>query len=72
MLTMAKIANLAKNRQMAGENLHGVVRGAPYRVEKLTTNGESSKNWPRVWQILKLDDSRSGLLESGGYDENGE
>ena len=71
MHAMAKIANLAKNRQLVGENLHEVVRGAPYRVEKLTTNSESSKNWPRVWQILKLDD-KSGLLESGGYDENGE
>ena len=36
MHTMAKIANLAKNRQMAGENLNEVTRGAPYRVEKLT------------------------------------
>lgn len=36
MQTMTKIANLAKNRQMAGEKLNEVTRGAPYRVEKLT------------------------------------
>ena len=36
MHTMTKIANLAKNRQMAGEKLNEVTRGAPYRVEKLT------------------------------------
>ena len=60
-----------KNRQMVCQNLHEVVRGAPHRVEKLTKNGESGKNWPWVWQILKLDD-KSGLLESGGYDKNGE
>lgn len=71
MHAMAKIANLEKNRQIVCQNLHENVRGAPYRVEKLTKNGESGKNWPWVWQILKLDD-KSGLLESGGYDENGE
>ena len=71
MHAMVKIANLEKNRQIVCQNLHENVRGAPYRVEKLTKNGESGKNWPWVWQILKLDD-KSGLLESGGYDENGE
>ena len=35
MYAMAKIANLAKNRQTAGENLNEVTNGAPCKVEKL-------------------------------------
>ena len=31
-----KIANLANNRQRAGENLNEIKRGAPCKVEKLT------------------------------------
>ena len=37
---------MAKNRQMAGENLNEVTRGAPYRVEKLM-------KW-RLWQKLAM------------------
>ena len=36
MYAVAKIANLAKNRQTAGENLNEVTKGTPYKVEKLT------------------------------------
>ena len=33
---VAKIANLAKNRQTDGKNLNEVTKGVPYKVEKLT------------------------------------
>ena len=44
-----KMANLAENRQRAGENLNEITRGAPCKVEKLTNgisdrNGESDEN----------------------------
>ena len=63
MHAMAKRANLEKNRQIVCQNLHEVVRGAPYRVKELIKNGESGKNWPWVWQILKLDDKKWSLGE---------
>ena len=67
---MAKIANLAKNRQMGWRKFKC---GYKRRLQsgEIDTNGDSGKNWPWVWQIFKLDD-KGGLLGSGGYDENGE
>ena len=43
MYAMAKIANRAKNRQTAGENLNEVTKGAPYKVEKLTKMANLAK-----------------------------
>ena len=36
MYAVAKIANLAKNRQTDCKNLNEVTKGVPYKVEKLT------------------------------------
>ena len=70
MYAMAKIANLAKNRQTADENLNEVIK-------VLLTKWRGWRKWriwqnsPWVWKTFKLND-KSGLLESGDHDENGE
>lgn len=40
---MANMANLAKNRQRAGENFNEITRGAPCKEEKLTKMGNLTK-----------------------------
>ena len=42
-----------------------------FQSGEVDKNGESGKHWSQVWQIFKLDD-KSGLFQSGGFDENGE
>ena len=68
MYVMAKMANLAKTHQMAGENFKWCSKRCPLESEEVDENARSDKNSPWVWEI----GWNSGLLESGDYDENGE
>lgn len=43
MYAVAKIANLAKNRQTDCKNLNEVTKGVPYKVERVDENGKTGK-----------------------------
>lgn len=70
MYAIAKIANLAKNRQTADENLNEVTK-LPLTKWRGWQKWRIWQNSPWDWKTFKLND-KSGLLESGDHDENGE
>ena len=53
---MAKMANLAKNLQRAGENFNEITRGAPCREEKLTkmVNLTKMANLVKIENLIKI------------------
>ena len=53
---MAKMENLAKNRQRAGENFNEITRGAPCKEEKLTKMASLTKmaNSVKIENLAKI------------------
>ena len=53
---MAKMENLAKNRQRAGENFNEITRGAPCKEEKLTKMATLTKmtNSVKIENLAKI------------------
>ena len=70
MYAVAKIANLAKNRQTDGKNLNEVTKGVPYKVEKLTKMVNLAKF---VLGFENISITRQKWpLDSGHHERNGE